>query len=84
MSVRLLNLEKKLDMAEQKVILLENKKNEVVNKQFKMEDDNKTHLAAYSKLIEKDFDLADKIEEQKRIIKNLKQSICRAKNKASK
>lgn len=82
MNAKIENLENKLLKAESKLQTLNTKKNDVVRKQFELEDQDKCHTSSYEKLIEKDFDLADKIEDQERIIKNLKQQISRAKRAA--
>lgn len=66
------NLEKdisKLKAKKEKLLL---KKDEVVTKQFLLDDENKTHTSAYYRLVDMDFSLAVEIELINKQIKNKK------------
>lgn len=73
------HIKRELKRFSTQLVKLEDKKNQCVNNQFKMEDEDKTHLAKYDKLIDLDFDLAEKIKDTKRLINNLNARLKKAK-----
>lgn len=70
-------LEKKLTSLLLKKEKLIGQKNQVVAKQFEMENDvpEYSFSSKYNKLIERDFELADKIGDVERLIKNVRAQI---------
>lgn len=73
--------QKELEKLQHKLEVLVEKKNVCVAKQFELEDSNKSQTAVYQKQVELDFELAEKIKDNKRLIRNKKAQISRIKNK---
>lgn len=69
--------QKELEKLQHKREVLVEKKNVCVAKQFELEDNNKSQTAAYQKQVELDFELAEKIKENERLIRNKKAQIFR-------
>ncbi len=72
-----MKLDMQLAQLKRKLQAIQKKKDLCVAKQFELEDANKTHLAAYQKSIDLDFELASQIVEIERQIKNKKAQIKR-------
>lgn len=70
-------LTKKLIKCVDQLKVLEERKNTCVNKQHELEDSGKENTSMYQKQIDLDFELAEKIDEKKKEIKNLNATINR-------
>lgn len=77
MKQSLKQLEKQLESLEKKLEKKIEQKRVCVNDQFKLEDNDQSHTRKYERLIEKDFELADDIQELERLIRNKKAQIRR-------